>query len=76
MRLLFGGVGIMISAKMAALQTGNIPDANLCKELLTDRERLVEELAAKNSRIVELEAALKMSGEMIRCLSRIRGEPE
>jgi hypothetical protein len=57
-------------------QIGNVSDVDLCKELLTDRERLVEELAVKNSRIVELEAALKMSGEMIRCLSRIRGEPE
>jgi len=60
----------------AAMQTGNIPDADLYKELLTDRDRLLEELAAKNSRIVELEDALRMSGEMIRCLSRIRGEPE
>lgn len=66
----------MISAAMTALQTGNIPDADLCKELLTDRERLVEELATKNSRIVELEATLALSGDLVRCLSRIRGEPE
>ena len=61
---------------IAATQTGNVSDADLYKDLLTDRERLEEELAAKNSRIIELENGLRIAGEMIRCLSRIRGEPE
>lgn len=61
---------------MKALQTGNIPVADLYKDILTDRDRLLNELAAKNSRIVELEDGLRQAGDMIRCLSRIRGEPE
>jgi hypothetical protein len=61
---------------MKALQTDNIPVADLYKDLLTDRDRLLEELAAKNSRIVELEEGLVKAAEMIMCLSRLRGEPE
>ena len=61
---------------MHALQTGNIPVADLYKDILTDRDRLLEELAAKNSRIVELEGGLVKAAEMIMCLSKLRGEPE
>ena len=61
---------------MKALQTDNIPAADLYKDILTDRDRLLEELAAKNSRIVELEEGLVKAAEMIMCLSKLRGEPE
>lgn len=35
----------------AAPQTGNIPDANLCKELLTDRDRLLDIIEERNKTI-------------------------
>lgn len=41
----------MIAAAIAALQTGNIPDADLCKELLTDRDRLLDIIEERNKTI-------------------------
>jgi hypothetical protein len=57
---------------MQALQNGNIPVADLCKDLLADRDRLLEELARKNAMIAERDRALKLSAEMIECLTHIQ----
>ena len=56
-----------------ALQTGNIPAAALCKELLSDRDRLLEEIAKRDAKINEYERGLCLAADMIMCLSSIRG---
>ena len=61
-----------MSAAMQALRTGNIPVADLYKELLADRDRLLEEIARKNAMIVERDRALRLSAEMIECLTHIQ----
>ena len=41
----------MITTAMAALHTGNISEADLCKELLTDRDRLLDIIEERNKTI-------------------------
>ena len=65
-----------MNAALRALEAGTIDPAALCIELQTDRERLVEEIAAKNIKIGELERCLAIAADMITCLSNIREMPK
>lgn len=62
-----------MSAAMQALQTGNIPAADLCKELLADRDRLIEEIAKRDAKIAEYERGLCLAADMIMCISQAKG---
>ena len=62
-------------AAIDALQTGHVSAEDLCKNLLADRDRMLEELARKNAMIAERDRALVLSAQMIMCLSDLRGEP-
>ena len=59
-------------AAIDALQTGHVSAEDLCKNLLADRDRLLEELARKNTMIAERDRALKLAADMIECLTHIR----
>lgn len=65
-----------MSAAMQALQIGNIPAANLYKELLADRNRLIEEIAKRDAKIAEYERGLGLAADMIMCLTGIREMPK
>jgi hypothetical protein len=65
-----------MSAALDALQAGQIPAGDLYRDLLVDRDRLLEELAHKNTMIAERDRALALAAEMIECLTHIReGQP-
>lgn len=62
----------MIALKL----TGSVPAANLYKDLLADRDRLLEEIAKRDAKIQEYERGLGLAADMIMCLSDLRGEPK
>jgi hypothetical protein len=45
---------------------------DLYKEVLADRDRLLEEIAVRNTIIVEKDRALALAAEMIECMTHIR----
>ena len=59
-------------AALDALQAGQVPAGDLCRELLADRDRLLEEIATRDAIIVEKDRALKLAADMIECLTHIR----
>ena len=58
---------------MKALQTGNIPVSDLYKDILTDRDRLLEEIAKRDRKIAEYERGLCLAADMIMCISQVKG---
>lgn len=63
-------------AALDALQTGQAPAGGLYRDLLADRDRLLEEIAARDAIIVEKDRALGLAADMIECLTHIReGQP-
>jgi uncharacterized metal-binding protein len=57
------------SVAMQMLRFGQISASDLCYVVLTDRERMLEEIAARDRRILLLENCLKQATQMIECLS-------
>ena len=62
----------MIALKL----TGSVPAANLYKDLLDDRDRLLEEIAKRDAKIAEYERGLGLAADMIMCLTGIREMPK
>jgi hypothetical protein len=59
-----------------AFRAGQVPAGDLYRDLFADRDRLLEEIASRDRKIGELERALRLSAEMIECLTHIReGQP-
>jgi hypothetical protein len=56
----------MISA-LEALQTGQVPAGDLCREMLADRDRLLEMFAR---RLAEKEATIQLQAEMIESMGQ------
>jgi hypothetical protein len=50
----------------------NLPVNDLYKDILADRDRLLEEIASRNARIAEQERCLALAAEMIECLTHIK----
>lgn len=59
----------MIALKL----TGSVPAANLYKELLADRDRLLEEIAKRDAKIREYERGLCLAADMITCIAQAKG---
>lgn len=62
-----------MSAAMQALQNGSIPAANLYKDLLDDRDRLLEEIAKRDRKIAEYERGFCLAADMITCIAQAKG---
>jgi hypothetical protein len=59
---------------MIALRlTGSVPAAHLYKDLLADRDRLLEEIAKRDAKIAEYERGLGLAADMIMCISQAKG---
>jgi hypothetical protein len=62
---------------MIALRlTGSVPAADLYKDLLDDRDRLLEEIAKRDAKIAEYERGFCLAADMIMCLTGIREVPK
>ena len=59
----------MIALKL----TGSVPAANLYKDLLDDRDRLLEEIAKRDQKIAEYERGLCLAADMITCIAQAKG---
>lgn len=62
----------MIAAAMQALEAGAIPSTDLYREVLADRDRLLDEIRARDKKIADLERCIALGAEMVSCLSRVR----
>lgn len=59
---------------MIALRlTGSVPAASLYKDLLADRDRLLEEIAKRDAKIAEYERGLCLAADMITCIAQAKG---
>lgn len=56
---------------MEALESGTIPSADLYREVLSDRDRLLEEIAARNLKIADLERCLDLAADMVQCMQKV-----
>jgi phage shock protein A len=63
----------MIAAAVQALEAGAIPPEDLYREVLADRDRLLEEIRARDQKIAELERCIALGADMVICLTRVRG---
>ncbi len=57
---------------MQALQAGQIPAPDLYREILADRDRLLNEIRARDRKIAELERCVALGADLVSCLSRVR----
>jgi hypothetical protein len=63
---------IAAEAAMQALQSGQIPAQDLAREILADRDRLLEQIYLRDTKIAELEHGQKIAAAMIERLSTER----
>ncbi len=62
----------MIAAAMRALEAGQIPASDLYREILADRDRLLNEIRARDQKISDMERCLGLATDMIDCLQKVR----
>jgi flagellar biosynthesis/type III secretory pathway chaperone len=55
---------------MQALVAGQIPASDLCREVLADRDRLLEEIHIRDQKIAELKRCIALGADMVICLTR------
>ena len=73
LRLVDGVMTRLTPAEETALQTGHVSVKDLYKDLLADRERLLEEIAKRDAKIQEYERGLGLAADMIMCISQLKG---
>lgn len=62
----------MIASAMGALEAGQIPASVLARDILADRDRLLEEVRRRDQKIANLERCLSLSAQMIDCLQKFQ----
>ncbi len=67
---------IAAEAAMQALVTGQIPGQDLAIEILADRDRLLEQIYLRDTKIAEQQYALAAAAMMIDCLSASAQRPQ
>jgi hypothetical protein len=67
---------IAAEAAMQALVTGQIPGQDLAIEILADRDRLLEQIYLRDTKIAEQQYALAAAAKMIDCLSASAQRPQ
>jgi hypothetical protein len=58
---------------MQALVAGQIPAGDLYREILADRDRLLNEIRARDQKIADMERCLTLATDMIEAMQKVRG---